>query len=276
MTPRGQPAQPADEAWKGTVTLSCGHFTHRGCWSHYRQQEYDDFMAWAKPQPTDQILEIYHNGQYFKTLRCPTCSAPVHELYYGNAHSGISEDIGWAIHDQHVYPTNHYYFVDRGTSTNLMTSLAEAILTDQQVRGNLIRKTHDDPSAQNVDDSQRLEQAIVADEYEYSRRPNENRSSSSTGGLADTGLGFTFSRDPPEEHRQNFAVLKMTEGEDFNSVRPYTASYHATTRPADGRMALLIDPGSVGNLCGDDGPKNSPNWGRSMDKTRRYKPGTSR
>ena len=245
MTPRGQPAQPADEAWKSTVMLSCGHYTHRGCWAHYRQQEYDDFMNWAKSQPTDQIWEKYRNGQYFKMLRCPTCLTPVHETYYGKAHSGINEDIGWAVHDQHVYPTSHYHFGDLGTSTNLMSSLAGAILTDQQVRGNLVCKTHDDPSAQNVDDSQRLEQAIVAEEYEHSRRLNANRSSSSTGGLAD-----------------NFAVLKTAEGEDFNSVRPYTASCHATTRAADGRMALLIVPGSVGNLCGDRWAKELAQLGK--------------
>ena len=262
---------------KSTVVLSCGHSTHRGCWSQYRHQEYDDFMAWAKPQPTDQIWEKYHNGQYFKMLRCPTCVVPVHEMYYGKTHSGISEDIGWAIHDQHIYPTTHCYPRDLGVSTNMMSSLAEAILMGQQAKCNLIREAHDDPSAQNVDDSQRLEQAIVAEEYENSRRSRENRSSSSTGGLAETGLGFTFSRGPPsEEHRQNFAVLKTTAEEDFNSVRPYTASYHTTTRPVDGRMALLIDPGSVGTYAVTNWPKNSPSWERSMVRTRRYRPGISR
>ena len=28
-------------------------------------------------------------------------------------------------------------------------------------------------------------------------------------------------------------------------------AYHINTRPADGSVALLLDPGSVGNLCGD-------------------------
>jgi hypothetical protein len=32
---------------------------------------------------------------------------------------------------------------------------------------------------------------------------------------------------------------------------PETTTYHANTRLLDGRPALLIDPGSVGNLCGD-------------------------
>ena len=130
LTPRGQPPQPAEEMAKSTVLLSCGHFPHRGCWARYRHREYDDFVDWAKLQPTDQIWKEYTNGRYFKMLRCPTCTTPVHETLYDTAHSGISEHIGWAIHDHHEHPSTHFYLGDLGSSTNKMSELAKAILTD--------------------------------------------------------------------------------------------------------------------------------------------------
>ena len=131
-------------------------------------------MIWAKSQPIEHIWNKYTNGKYFKMLQCPSCNVPVHEKFFGTAHSGIGEDIGWAIHDHHVYPSTHVHVGDLGVSTTELSRLAETILMDQQAKSNLVRKTHDDPDAQNADDSQRMEQVIVAEEYELSRRPKKN------------------------------------------------------------------------------------------------------
>ena len=263
VAPQGQSPQLTKELRKSTVLLTCGHLAHRACWSLYRWQEYDDFKSAAELLTTDQIWKEYKTGQYFKMLQCPTCEVPAHELRYDRNHSGINEHIGWAVHDNHVYPPTHFHLGDLGSSTGKMSELAKAILLDQSARGALVRRPHEEAAeVQNVDDSIRLEQAIVAEEYEHSRRAVASRSSSSTGGQTDTGLGFTFTTDPQEEPGQNFAVLKVADDEPYNSVRPYTTSYHATTRPMDGRMALLIDPGSVGNLCGDRWAKELAQLGK--------------
>ena len=110
-------------------------------------------MTWAKPQKTEQTWKTYKNGEYFKMLHCPSCKVPVHEKYFGKSHSGIGEDIGWAIHDDHKCPPAHFHLGDLGTSTTSLSGLAEALLTDQQAKGNLVRKIHGDADVRNIDDS---------------------------------------------------------------------------------------------------------------------------
>ena len=62
--------------------------------------------------------------------------------------------------------------------------------------------------------------------------------------------------EPPEAgsgHAHSEPALCVCESDDIETAW-YGSSrqcYHANTRPEDGSMALLIDPGSVGNLCGD-------------------------
>ena len=205
-------------------------------------------------------------------LRCPICTTPVHETRYDKAHSGINEHIGWAIHDNHKRPSTHFHLGDLGSSTNEMSELAKAILADQEARGNLVRRPHNEEVAvRNIDDSQQLEQAIVAEEYENNRRAAASRSSASTEGRAATDLGFTFTTGPPVEQRQNYAVLDVAEDGPFNSVRPYTTS---CMRPPDRRTgewhsSLTQD---LSATCAEtDGRKNSPSWARSTDKIQRYK-----
>ena len=97
----------------------------------YRYKEYNEFIDWAKTQSTDEIWKRCQDGCYFKMLKCHLCDVPVHEELLGKSHSGMSEDIGWAIRDNHKYLPHHFYLGDLGTSTNSLGMLAEAILTDQ-------------------------------------------------------------------------------------------------------------------------------------------------
>lgn len=54
------------------------------------------------------------------------------------------------------------------------------------------------------------------------------------------------------------------------------ATYHINTRLPDGRPSLIVDPGSVGNLCGDTWAKevaeHAKNHGRKPGFTRRQQP----
>ena len=56
------------------------------------------------------------------------------------------------------------------------------------------------------------------------------------------------------DHQQRVTSMGFaTESQSAKNTGPPT--YHAQTRLSDGRPFLLIDPGSVGNLCGDEWAK---------------------
>ena len=59
-----------------------------------------------------------------------------------------------------------------------------------------------------------------------------------------------------ERERRAFGFDQDT-GDDYFLGNSNLESYHADTRLVDGRPSILIDPGSVGNLCGDE-------WARSV------------
>ena len=51
---------------------------------------------------------------------------------------------------------------------------------------------------------------------------------------------------------------------------PEMSVYHALTRLTDGRPSLLIDPGSVGNLCGESWARNVSDAAKKVGKTSTY------
>ena len=64
-------------------------------------------------------------------------------------------------------------------------------------------------------------------------------------------------RDPQGSGEQVRNLLSDSSGSqeadavDENFFTEDSLGYHIRTQLADGRPALIIDPGSVGNLCGD-------------------------
>jgi len=65
---------------------------------------------------------------------------------------------------------------------------------------------------------------------------------------------------PPRAHNTQRLVSRTTRSWLITGVKEILSDarvYHSQTRLADGRPSLLIDPGSVGNLCGE-------NWARSV------------
>ena len=49
--------------------------------------------------------------------------------------------------------------------------------------------------------------------------------------------------------RTAIMLMRTAEGEEY--TEPSAITFHIQTRLPDGRPALIVDPGSVGNLCGD-------------------------
>ena len=51
-------------------------------------------------------------------------------------------------------------------------------------------------------------------------------------------------------------AMDANDNDEQNSYYQDRTAYHMDTRMMDGRPVLLIDPGSVGNLCGEDWAKS--------------------
>ena len=73
-----------------------------------------------------------------------------------------------------------------------------------------------------------------------------------------------------------FADAADLQGKEIGSDAGMQLSFHTETRLADGRIGLLVDPGSVGNLAGDEWmqglAKEAFSSGRKPSETRRPRP----
>ena len=75
----------------------------------------------------------------------------------------------------------------------------------------------------------------------------------------DIGSPAVAEPDIPEPHDEiPWAEEQKTWRSQFSAPEEYRA-FHSQTRLAYGRPALIVDPGSVGNLCGDA-------WARDVAK----------
>ena len=73
-----------------------------------------------------------------------------------------------------------------------------------------------------------------------------------------------------------FADAADLQGKEVGADADMQQSFHTETRLADGRIGLLVDPGSVGNLAGDEWmqglAKEAFDSGRKPSETRRPRP----
>ena len=97
-----------------------------------------------------------------------------------------------------------------------------------------------------------VDSALLTQQVDGDYAPNNLRSPS--GRMSPRSNISRDVEDPRFFHQSSEELEEHVEGgttEDGSHCDRLLKTYHIQARLADGRPALVVDPGSVGNLCGD-------------------------
>ena len=209
----------------------------------------------------------------------------------GTSESWHEHPVVWAPHTNRDYPSNHFDQGVLGQDTQKMDPIAACTLNRLVEEGKLVVIRTGDDARGNVSSTAALDQAVTADLSEAAAADGRQHNGSNGSRAASSAPTSRDARSPSEltTHDSASVVNFQPNGRPPSwptppaSRRPldhsngsiidtassrtthYTAwehtftcgrahaqcTYHVNTRPEDGKIALLIDPGSVGNLCGD-------------------------